>query len=215
MSLFKNQLKQREEADNDLFEESFFDIVDSVVGSRSAQDLSDSRIAQKNDIDAILKYFHIKKEYDTSILNDKNVNEALEVLLRPHNIMRRSVDLDSGWYKNAIGIMLGTRKDDGSFVALIPDKWNRYYFYDKTTKQYRKVDKDTEKLFSKEAMVFYKPFPLKKLSVLDLINIIKSNLRISDIIFYIILLGITTLIGMILPKLNSILFFKFIFFFIV
>ena len=51
MSLFKNQLKQREEADNDLFEESFFDVVDSVVGSRSAQDLSDSRIVAKNDID--------------------------------------------------------------------------------------------------------------------------------------------------------------------
>lgn len=206
MSLFENQLKQREKADNDLFEESFFDIVDSIVGTRSAQDLSDSRIVAKNDIDAILKYFHIKNDYDTSILNDKNINEALEVILRPHNIMRRSVDLDACWYKNAVGIMLGTRKDDGSFVALIPDKWSGYYFYDNKKKQYRKVDKNTEKLFNKEAMVFYKPFPLKKLSILDLINIIKSNLRMSDIIFYVILLGITTLIGMILPKLNSMLF---------
>ena len=38
MSLFENQLKQREKADNDLFEESFFDVVDSVVGSKIARD---------------------------------------------------------------------------------------------------------------------------------------------------------------------------------
>ena len=37
MSLFENQLKQREKADNDLFEESFFDVVDSVVGHRMAR----------------------------------------------------------------------------------------------------------------------------------------------------------------------------------
>ena len=102
--------------------------------------------------------------------------------------------------------MLGTRKDDGSFVALIPDKWDGYYFFDKNKKQYRKVDKSTEKLFNKEAMVFYKPFPLKKLSVLDLVNIIKSNLRVSDIFLYVALLGIITVIGMILPKLNNMLF---------
>ena len=71
MSLFENQLKQREKADNDLFEESFFDVVDSVVGSRLAQTLSDSRIVASNEIDAILKYFHIKTDYDVS--NFKNI----------------------------------------------------------------------------------------------------------------------------------------------
>ena len=206
MSLFENQLKQREKADNDLFEESFFDVVDSVVGSRLAQTLSDSRIVASNEIDAILKYFHIKTDYDVSKFKNKNINETLEYLLRPHNIMRRTVELEKGWYKNAIGAMLGTRKDDGSVVALIPSKFSGYIFYDNKKREYRKVNAYNEDLFDKEAVVFYKPFPLKKLSIASLVNFIKSNLKISDIVLYAILLGISTGIGYVMPKLNFLLF---------
>lgn len=206
MSLFGNQLKEREKADNELFEESFFDIVDSVVGSRLAQSLSDNRIVASNEIDSILKYFHIKTDYDVNKFKNKDLNETLEYLLRPHNIMRRTVELEKSWYKNALGAMLATRKDDGNVVALIPGKFSGYIFYDTQKGVYRKVNSETEKLFDKEAIVFYKPFPLKKLTVLGLVNYIKYNIKISDIVYYIILLGISTAIGYVLPKLNFLLF---------
>lgn len=206
MGIFENQLKQREKADNDLFEESFFDVVDSVVGHKLAQNLSDSRIATSNEIDSILKYFHIKTDYDVKKFKNKNINETLEHLLRPHNVMRRTVELEKGWYKNAIGAMLGTRKDDGSVVALIPSKFSGYVFYDNKKREYRKVNEYNEDLFDKEAIVFYKPFPLKKLSIASLVNFIKSNIKISDIVLYAILLGISTGIGYVMPKLNFLLF---------
>ena len=31
-----------------------------------------------------------------------------------------NINLEKGWYKDAIGAILGTRKDDGSIVAFIP-----------------------------------------------------------------------------------------------
>ena len=50
------------------------------------------------------------------------MNEQLEYLMRPYGIMRRTVYLEKGWYKDAIGAMLGVMKETGKIVALLPEK---------------------------------------------------------------------------------------------
>ena len=90
----------------------------------------------------------------------------MEYLLRPHGIMRRTVALTEHWYQDAIGAMLGVLKEDKSVVALLPNGLKGYRFLDRKSGKYIKVDKNTEKLLEREAICFYKPFPLKKLDQL-------------------------------------------------
>ena len=70
-----------------------------------------------------------------------DVNEQLDYLIRPEGMMTRDVKLEKGWYKDAYGAMLGTLKEDGSLIALIPGKISGYTFYDPKSRKVRKVNR--------------------------------------------------------------------------
>ena len=204
MGWFDEQIKQRKQSDSDVFADSFVNIAGAVMGSRVSAALNDSRTLTKNAFDEILKYYHVKTREIPDNIKDKN--EQLEYLLRPHGIMRRTVKLTSGWYKDAVGAMLGVRKNDGAVVALLPTGLSGYSFIDSQTGKRVKVNSKNQELFEEEAIAFYKPLPLKKLGIPDLMRFIAGTLSISDFV----LIGASTLaislIGMLSPKLNNLLF---------
>ncbi len=204
MGWFDEQIKQRKQNDNDVFADSFVNIAGAVMGSRVFIALNNERQIAKNAFDEILKFYHLKtREIPDSI---KDRNEQLEFLLRPHGIMRRTVTLSRGWYKDAIGAMLGVRKADGAVVTLIPTGLSGYSFTDEKMGKRVKINKKNEGLFEEEAIAFYKPLPQKKLGIPDLIRFILGTLSTADFA----LIGASTLaitlIGMISPKLNNLLF---------
>lgn len=126
------------------------------MGNRMAEALKDNRQATKNAIDEILKYYHIKTK---DIPDDvKDTDEQLEYLLRPNGIMRRTVTLTDGWYRDAIGAMLGVLKEDKSVVALIPNGLSGYRFYDRKSGKYVKVDKKQKPCLSGRLYVFISLF---------------------------------------------------------
>ena len=118
MGWFDEQIRSRIEADQAEFEDSFQQMADAVMGRRMSRALNDDRQVTADAVGEILKYYHVKPQEIPDSIRD--MNEVLEFLLRPFGIMRRSVNLDRGWYHDAVGAMLATRKDDGSVVALIP-----------------------------------------------------------------------------------------------
>ncbi len=203
MGWFDEQIKQRKQNDNDGFADSFVNIAGAVMGSRVSAALNDERLLVKNSFDEILKFYHVKtREIPDSI---KDRNERLEFLLRPHGIMRRTVTLSKGWYKDAIGAMLGVHRADGAVVALIPTGLSGYSFTDEKTGKRVKINRKNEGLFE-EDIAFYKPLPQKRLGIHDLIRFILGTLSPADFV----LIGASTLaitlIGMISPKLNNLLF---------
>ena len=118
MGWFDEQIKQRKKNDEDLFSEAFVGIADAVLGSKMSAAFTNDEAKAQGAIEKILKYYHVKpREVPDSI---KGIHDRLESLLRPNGIMRRNVNLEKGWYKDGIGAVLGTRKDDGSVVAFIP-----------------------------------------------------------------------------------------------
>lgn len=127
-----------------------------VVAHRLSKD---DRQATKNAIDEILKFYHVKtRDIPDEI---KEVDEQLEYLLRPHGIMRRTVNLIDGWYKDAVGAMLGVMKEDGSIVALIPNGFKGYRFLDRKSGKYVNVNRKTEKCWRKRRYVSISLFHLK------------------------------------------------------
>ena len=204
MSIFDEQIRARKRSDQEDFVDSICQLAGSVMGKRLANALNDDRTVTTDAIGDILKYYRAKPSDMPEDIQD--MNEMLEYLLRPHGIMRRSVTLDSGWTRKAAGPMLATKKDDGSVVALIPLGMRRYYFYDHKNKKTVIITHKNRDLIDREAIVFYKPFPLKKLTIGSLVKYIIEQVAVSDVLHLILAMAVATGVGMILPWLNRLLF---------
>ena len=204
MGWFDEQIKQRKQNDNDVFSDSFANIAGAVMGSRVSAALKDNRAQAKDAMDEILKFYHVKSREVPESITD--VNEQLEYLMRPYGIMRRNVNLDKGWYKDAIGAMLAVRKSDGTVAALIPTGISGYSYVDYETGKRIKINSKNQNQFETEAIAFYKPFPLKRIGIPELIRYMIQTLSVSDFVLVgIVTLGVT-LLGMFSPKLNNIIF---------
>ena len=58
MGWFEKQIRQRQDLDQQMFEESFFKAAEAVLGRRAASHMSDERIITKQAVEDILKYYH-------------------------------------------------------------------------------------------------------------------------------------------------------------
>ncbi len=204
MGWFDEQIKDRMRADNEVFEDSFIRAAGVIMGRKLSAAMNDQRQAATDAIGEILKCYHIRPREVPDSITD--MNDTLEFLLRPHGIMRRNVELEKGWYKDASGPMIGTLKEDGSIVALIPTGMTHYSYFDVKSGKRVMLNSKTEKLIDKEAIAFYKPFPSKKIGIAGLLRYIVENIRPSDIAMIVIATVAVTLIGFLTPKLNEMLF---------
>ena len=205
MSWFEEQLRYREESDNAGFADAIDSIAGAVMGTRLRDALSKDEIAGSA-IEEILKYFRLKTKTDELTPQFKTVEEQIEYHMRPFGIMSRSVTLDKGWYRHAVGAMLGTLKEDGSAVALIPGMLSGYTLINiKTGKQIR-INGKTEKLIDKEAFCFYDAFPQRALSIRDLLKFMVGQLSTSDIVMYFALMGFSIALGFLSPMITKWLF---------
>lgn len=204
MGWFDEQIRQRKKKDDELFAEAFAEMAASVVGDKASAAWNNEQALTKDAIDEILHYYHVKSKEVPSSMTDKN--EQLEYLLRPHGIMRRTVHLEQGWYRDAIGAMLGVLKDDNRVVALIPNGFTGYSYFDSKTGKRVRVGRKNQNLLQRDAIAFYKPFPLKKLGIAGLMKYIFETFSIADIILIAAATLAVSLIGMLSPALSQLLF---------
>ena len=204
MGWFDEQIKQRKQSDDQLVEEAFVRIADAVLGTRMASAYQSDEARAAGEIGEILKYYKIKpREVPDTV---KGLDDRLEYLLRPHGIMRRNVELPRGWHKDAIGAILGRRKDDGTVVALIPRGFTGYAYYDAKAAGWVRITGENEALFDDEAICFYKPFPLTKLTVPILMRYIVECLDKADIALVVVSTLLVSLVGLLTPRLTALLF---------
>ena len=204
MGWFDEQIKDRMRADNEVFEDSFIRAAGVIMGRKLSAAMNDQRQAATDAIGEILKCYHIKPREVPESITD--MNDTLEFLLRPHGIMRRNVELEKGWYRDASGPMIGTLKEDGSIVALIPTGMTHYSFFDVKSGRRVTLNGKTEGLIDREAIAFYKPFPSKKIGIAGLLKYIVDNTRPTDIALVVAATLAVTLIGFLTPRLNKLLF---------
>ena len=204
MGWFDEQIRDRKQNDDDAFAEAFANMASAVMGKKIEAVINDNRAVTKDAIDEILKYYHVKSREVPDNITD--MNEQLEYLMRPNGIMRRTVKLDKGWQKGAIGAMLGELKESGRVVALIPTGLSGYTYFDYETGKRKRVTRKNCDLLSDEAIAFYKPFPLKKIGISSLAVYILRTLSVSDFV----MIGLATLalslLGMISPVISKLLF---------
>lgn len=204
MGWFDEQIRERIQSDDDSFSNAFASMSSLVMGKRITRILNEDSVNAKSAIDYVLKYYHVKSlDLPDGI---KDINDQLEYLMRPAGIMRRTVLLQDEWYKDAVGAMLGSRKDDGTPIAIIPTGLTGYKFYDSSAGRWVRVNKKTASLIDEEAISFYKPLPLKKLGIKDLLVYIVQCMSISDFVLVGLVTLATSLLGLLTPKIQKIIY---------
>ena len=201
MGWFNEQIRQRAESDQNILEDSFFFFFFAVMGKWNAELMVDARLITKQAIDEILKHYHMKA---VDIPEDIQEEEKqLEFVLRQSGLMTREVELEENWRTDAYGPMLAYMKDTGTTVALLPGKLYGYYYRDPETGRLVRVTRKTEKLFSREALCFYLPLPMKQLGIPDLLNYMRKCISTSDLLMIGLAALAAVLIGMIEPRVYS------------
>ena len=207
MGWFDEQIKERRRRDRD----DFADVMDEIssvitrkeMGSGARNQEAFARSQVEGAVGKILAYYHLKpRELPENI---KNFSDQLEYLCRPYGIMRRTVRLEKGWYKNAVGAYLGTTKD-GAKVALIPNRFGGYHYFDAKTGRKISINKQVAQQLETEAICFYKPFPGKKLNIPVLMRYILESVPAADYTRAIVVMAFTTLLGMFAPRITHLLF---------
>lgn len=203
MSLFKEQIRQRNQSDQALFEDAIFEMASVVWGHSRANALTDSQLLSRRALDEILRYFHLKpREIPEHITN---AEDQLEYCMRPHGIMHRSVILPEGWHRNAFGPMLALHKETSSWVTLLPGRISGYWFTDPVTGKKTRITGKTEKFFESDAVCFYRPLPAKALGIPHLLSYIKDCITPGDLFMVILTTLLVTLTGMIVPHITYLL----------
>ena len=201
MGWFTEQIKQRAENDQNVLEDSLFRMATVVMDKWDANRLEDERLIVREAIDDILKFYHQKPVEIPE--NIKDVNDQLEYVLRPTGLMTREVELEEGWQNDAYGPMLGYLKEAGTAVALLPGTIYGYYFKDPATGKRTRITRKTARLFSREALCFYQPLPMKKLGIPDLLKYMKNSITHGDLVVIVLATLAVQLVGMIEPRVYS------------
>lgn len=203
MNGFDRQVRARQKNDEALLEHAFANISDAVFGSRTADRFKTDAEKVKNAIDEILVYYRVTTRDVPEEIQD--LDEQLEYLLRPHNIMRKDVTLEKGWYRDSIGALLGTRKSDGRVMALLPKGVFGYVYRDELTGKSVRITARNQDQFDAQAIAFYKVFPLTKINLPTLLRYIVQTISTADYLMFALATLIVVLIGLLIPRLNNLL----------
>ena len=225
MGWFDEQIRERMKSDQEVLEDSFLQIVGSVMVNRTASQLASEQLVAKEALDDVLKYYHYKPVEVPD--NIRDVNEQMDYVLRPLGLMTRDVTLEEGWYKDAYGPMLGLYTGDkdgrgrgqsasdpgsgedspqeqdvpsGTMVALLPGKISGYWFRDPETGKMTRVNRSNASRIAPDALCFYRPLPMKSLGIPDLLLYMKNCISSGDVILIFLATLAVTLVGMVEPK---------------
>ncbi len=198
---FDEQLRARIRADEDSFSDAFAKITQAVTG-RQVSFAGDIQGA----IAEIAAYFGVPESIlmRQSDSQDTPLDDRLEEIFGVCGVMRRTVKLTQGWYKDAAGVYLGTTTD-GKYIALIPD-YRGYHYRDYSTGNTIHINAQTAKNLNAEAVCFYRPLPAEKLSVKDLLTFTVKSLSMHDVVYIAVLTLGVTLSSMVSPYLMEILY---------
>ncbi|MBR2769170.1 MAG: ATP-binding cassette domain-containing protein [Solobacterium sp.] len=194
MGWFEEQIKQRKDSDNKAFQETFADIAGAVTGDRFYHENNEVELG-KTAIEQVLRWYNFvpKKEVPASLTR---FSDQMEYMMRPFGVMYREVDLTPGWWKNAMGPMIGFLDEKDIPVALIPQKTSGYYYLDPDSGKKVQLNNDSETKLIRRGYCFYKPFPLRALGIKDLFVYAFQTVSLFERAKLLIFTGIGIFLGM-------------------
>ena len=203
MGWFNDQIEFRQKHERELLADSFENIARSVTG-RSTRNTMQKDAGVSDAVSALLRYMGVKEKEAPA--NLKGLEDRLDFVLSTTGILYREIQLKSGWHRDAMGPMISSLTD-GTVVAVLPSEMGPYEYVDPDTgNTIRVTSMAEEKKISHEALCFYRPLPMRELKARDLVTYMLGCLTTRDIVGFGLAALAITLVGMLTPKLNQVLF---------
>lgn len=206
MGWFDAQIRQRKARDEDVYHQALADMAETIMGSGQLH-LDGTATQNERALTAILRHYRMKEGLTTSETSDaeqRTLQDQLAAAMRSSGLLYRCVELKEGWQTNACGAMLG--EFQGATAAFIPRGLAAYRVLDPNTNEWVRITSKNAHDVGPTALIFYRPFPDKALKLRDLARYIIDSLAISDAVAMLIATLATTLLGLLLPSLNGMLF---------
>lgn len=154
-------------------------------------------------VESIFKYFKISHKETNYAVKFNNIEEKINYYFDSYHIHHRKIKLTHRWHHNAIGVMLGVLKENKELVALIPNRIGHgYHYLDPKTQSVRLVRSSNENLFEEDAYLLYRPFKDGALHFKDILRFMMTNVNLTELIVYIMIIIISTLVGLTLPHIT-------------
>ena len=197
MSIFGEQLQNRIEKDEKMRTKNLH-ILGSAAKGRYYEETDDELSSQQNmhQLEQILKYLHIPLPENQQPSDD--LNEMIDLTLEESGAFCREIELSDTWWKDGDGPLLAVIQETGEATALIPGTFGGYFYECQEGKRTR-VTKDNKARFGTKAWCFYKPLPDRPMSGADYIRFLLKQLRVSDVVVFVLAMLFITLFGTITP----------------
>ncbi len=127
---------------------------------------------------------------------------AVADIARISHFSYRAIILTPGWHKEDGGAFLVFDKNKKPLVCL-PKVKGGYILYDVESDSGVPVSKKVAQSLSPNAYMIYKPLPLKKIGLKDIVKFCFSSVKTSDVVFLTVLAVITSLIGLLTPIISQ------------
>ena len=164
MGWFDDQIEFRKKHERELLSDSFENIARSVTGRKIHTFLSEEE--DVNDaVSGLLKHMGVKEREVPATV--RGLRDRLDFLLSSTGILYREIILSRGWQNDAMGPMIGSLKDTGTVVAILPSEMGGYEYTDPASGAKVKINGHTAANISEEALCFYRPLPMRELKLKD------------------------------------------------
>ena len=161
---------------------------------------NDSSAASRMAVQKVIDYLRL----NILVSDDCSTVEGTETFMSDNGIPYLHYKLEGRWWKTASGPLLCTN-GSGALTALIPTAFG-YRFFDENSGRNRKVNARNASQFGPDAICVIKPLPARKLSVKDLYRFIIGSVPVANRIAVVIFCVLATLLNMLIPVANKILF---------
>ena len=131
---------------------------------------------------------------------------SVEDVARISHFVTRRITLQKKWYTQDMGAFLGFYKDEGGPVLCVPGKHGTFIMYDIEQKRSYAVDEEVAGLLGDEGYIIYPHLPQGKITFKDAVMFALKRCRTSDMTNFLIIYILITLVGLLLPFLNKIMY---------
>lgn len=134
---------------------------------------------------------------------------SIDDIARISDFIARKITLDDNWHTKDVGSFLSFDRDNGEPIAIISKGSGRYIAYSSGGMEQR-VTNEVAQQISDEGYSLYRPLPARILTNKDVLKYIAQTLRWRDFFGYLLMLLLSTVIGLLLPELNRMLYDRYI-----
>lgn len=202
----RERLQVRAAADRNLFHTALLRLTAPL---RKIQELVEGEDTCRNSVflacQAIGKKIGIRAKPHPDMLRGISMADPVSAIARTSGFRVRTIALKGQWWKMDSGPFLAFLEEGRKPVALLPRSRRRYDLYDPSTNNRIAITQEVAATLNPFAYVLYRPFPAKKLTIVELLKFALPVYLSESLI--IVLMGIGAgVMGMFAPAATGIIF---------